>query len=227
VTSRWLFVFALLVAAPAHANVALDRPAVRGTHDPSFPDGFAASAATGIPFVGIAELSYGVSDAFALGGMLGVTPVTIGVGLRPRAQVSLSGSHRLSFVAPALYYPMHPNPRISPWVLARPVVLWERRAAGLGFGLGTGVVVTASTDGILTTTDEESARDSNYARGTELEPAPFGFWETVVATTSLPLGSASSAFAEAGVVFDGFRIADDEWVGGPPVIVVLGVSRQL
>jgi hypothetical protein len=40
-------------------------------------------------------------------------------------------------------------------------------------------------------------------------------------------GQGSAAFAEAGVVFDGLSIAEDDWVGGPPVVVVLGFSREL
>jgi hypothetical protein len=181
-----------------------------------------------VPFVGIGELSYGLSDAFALGAMVGVTPITLGVGARPRVRVDLDAQHRLSLVVPALYYPTHPNPRVSPWVLVRPVALFERvNPSGARFGFGPGLIVTAPTKALWPNLDESAALDSHYAGLAAPDETPSGLWQTLVLTGALPVTDSSTTFAEAGLVFDGPRLVGDDWVGGPPIVVVLGIARQL
>src|SRR5262249_45749953 len=57
--------------------------------DPLFPGGghLSVSAATGIPYVGIAEVAVGFHDRIALGLMAGATPYVAGAGLRFRAAI--------------------------------------------------------------------------------------------------------------------------------------------
>src|SRR6185503_14158511 len=41
-------------------------------------------AASGIPYVAIGEVTYGFGERFAMGAIAGITPRTVGFGLRPR-----------------------------------------------------------------------------------------------------------------------------------------------
>jgi hypothetical protein len=112
-------------------------------------------------------------------------------------------------------------------VLTRPVVAWERGTdRGVRFGLASGLIVTASTD-MFSSEREDEPPDAHYAGTMDPDPATFALWETLVATTSLPITRGSTAFAEAGLVFDGLRFAGEDWVSGPPLVVVLGLSKEL
>jgi hypothetical protein len=230
----WLLLV-LLTPSPALAN-----PPDRGMDsrrnepvDATFPDagGVAATAATGVPFLAMGELAYGFTDSAALGVLLGVAPTNIGLGLRPRVLARLNDTLRLSFVVPSLYYPPCPNPRSSSWILTRPVALLEHGSpSGLRIGAGSGVIVAGPVRELFEAVGAEppAVPAPSVYDDAGMEPdAGFRVWETLLLTTSVPVAERSSAFAEAGVVLDGVDIAGSDWVAGPPVIVVLGITRAL
>src|SRR5579872_175069 len=60
---------------------------------------------SGIPYIGIAEYAYGVSDKFSVGVIGGYTPTTKAIGIRLRAIVAgESDNFRLYIKTPILFY---------------------------------------------------------------------------------------------------------------------------
>src|SRR5271165_5189171 len=91
-------------------------PAAPPSHGDLFPAaGHAtAAAATGLPFLGIAEIGYGFTDGFAMGAIGGValayqpdrtTPSVPTAGIRPRFRIATSQHTSLVLIAPMLWYP--------------------------------------------------------------------------------------------------------------------------
>src|SRR5437762_14386768 len=73
-------------------------------NDALFPSAgsVAGSVATGIPYLGIGEVAYGVTDRFAVGVVGGVTPTTVGGGVRLRGVLFERGDDRLVIGSPLL-----------------------------------------------------------------------------------------------------------------------------
>lgn len=185
--------------------------------DPTFPGGgtVGTSIATGVPFLAMGEVAVGIGRRVALAAIGGATPVVPGFGVRPRLSVLEIGSVRAVLAAPVLYYPFTPGRRDGAWVLGRPSLVVELAVArGTRVGLGGGVVVASALgdDGIV---------------GYGEERAGAAWWNTLNVTFATPLGASSSLFAEGALVMRGLRIAGDEWVGGPPFTVALGVATNL
>lgn len=211
-------------AATTAAVVASDRPAEAPVssrrHDPLFPGhgGISTSLATGVPFLAMGELSVGIGDRFALGAIGGATPNVPGFGIRPRAVVLEIGSWRGVLATPVLYYPFTSARSGSAWFLTRPSLVVEHRfESGVRVGAGAGIVAAASLDR-LTGRD----RAPGYTGGMDS-----AVWNTFNASISLPVGESTSVFADGALVMNGLRIAGDDWVGGPPFTVSLGVATNL
>ena len=74
--------------------------------------------ATGVPYLGIAEVAYGFSNRFAAGAIVGRTPNVTGYGIRFRAilyQPNLN--FRVYFRSPIFYYAKSKHFGDEPWVL--------------------------------------------------------------------------------------------------------------
>ena len=210
-------------AATTAVVVAEDRPAATPparAHDHLFPGHgrISTSLATGVPFLAMGELSVGMSDRFALGAIGGATPNVPGFGIRPRAVVVEVGSWRGVVAAPVLYYPFTSNRSGSAWFLTRPSVVVEHQFAnGVRVGGGAGIVAAASLDRIV-----GRERPAGYTGGMDS-----AVWNTFNATVAVPIGASTSLFADAALIMKGVRVAGDDWVGGPPFIVSLGVATNL
>ena len=50
-------------------------------------------------------------------------------------------------------------------------------------------------------------------------------WNTVQMGVAFPISKKCMFQAEIAAVLKGFSIAGDEWVGGPPVIMTVGISH--
>jgi hypothetical protein len=185
-------------------------------HDYLFPKagGWATSLATGVPFVALGEVAYGIGDRFALGVMGGATPVVMGIGVRPRVVVFDAGNLRSVVTMPILYYPKTSTG--DPWVLARPTALMEYTAAsGVRLSGGLGGIGAACTDSLFSL----GRTHSKTVMG--------GLWNTVAAGGAFAISGKTSLFAEATAVLRGVQFAGREWVGGPPVIAEIGVATTL
>jgi hypothetical protein len=172
------------------------------------------SVATGIPFLALGEVAYGISDGFALGVLGGVTPIVSGIGVRPRGVLLHWGEERFELVVPVLYYPRTGDR--EPWVLARPTLSFEHAfSSGARANFGLGVVGASCIESILTLGHDHDVKFMG------------GAWDTVAVGGALPLSRRASLFGEATAILAGVRPAGRDWVGGPPLVVALGVESSL
>ena len=193
-----------------------DSPARAPSSDHLFPGAGHATvgASTGVPFLAIGEAGYAFGDGFTLGAIAGVTPEVVGFGLRPRVILYGGARARVFVVAPILYYPATHMSGGEPWFLTNPVLNVEVplssswRARG-----GAGFVFAACQDSLI---------------GVEHEERFMGdLWPTLSAGVSHPIGASSEIFADLQAVLPKGVAFDDDWIGGPPVVLSLGVAASL
>jgi len=170
---------------------------------------------TGIPYVAIGEYAYGISDRVTLGVLAGSTPNVEGYGIRARLVVyEPREDFRVYFCTPVLYYPTTKALGGDPWWLARPNINFEwMTERGFRYKVGGSLIVASSNHALF----------GNPAHA----KFPPGVWNAVHGGVSLPLGSSATVQCETSLVMDGVHVAGSNWIGGPPVIVILGVSWVL
>ena len=185
---------------------------------------FSVSMSTGVPFWVMGELGYGLTRDLAVGLLAGATPLVGGFGIRPRVALPLSRDWRVLAMASGLYYP--PNAGSREWWLVRPSALIERRAGRVSLALGGGMVAAATSDELF---GEGGAPDAPSPYPTRAKKSfDEGAWLTANAIGTVALSPATHLFADAAVVFDRqLRLATNDWIGGPPAIVFLGVETRL
>jgi len=230
--SSALFAVSMLVSvrsaraddAPAAPDIASHWKA-----DPLFPGAGHGSigVGSGVPFLGLGEAAYAPTEGFAIGAIGGVTPFVVGVGLRPRVGVPLGERMRLSLVTPILYYPTGEGliGNGPPWFLAQPALRLERKVGDRGYAqLSAGLIgaigfPTRGQNGevVVTYNDQRVVE-----KGT-----PWGVWETLGGGASFAAFDRTVIFADAMAIFNGAKLAGNEWVGGPPFAFTVGVSRSL
>lgn len=191
--------------------------------DPLFvcKDKFVMSAGMGIPFIGISEIAYGISDKFTLGALTGITPRnSLGIGIRPRVVLLQSGDNfRLHLRSMLNYYPPTEEGFDNcPWILAHPIVSAEWSfPSGLRMNTGGGMVLAACTNSIL-------HKLRFHQGGEDHNGFMDGTWNTLHVGASYPIGKHILLQSEAGPLLKGFR---PDWISGTPVFFNLGISSQL
>jgi len=168
--------------------------------------------ATGIPYVGVIEYAYGISDRSTIGVLFGVTPRVAGYGVRVRAVVLESGNDfRVYFCTPVVFYPRTRELGGDAWWLVRPNInfAWIT-LSGFRYKVGGGLVAAASHNTLF-----------GNPREAPFQPAS---WNTIHGGISLPVAGEVMFQTELSLVMNGLKVAGRDWVGGPPVILVLGVS---
>ncbi len=170
--------------------------------------------ATGIPYVAIGEYAYGISDRVTVGVLAGVTPMVEGYGIRARAVLhEPHHGFRIYFCTPVLFYPKTKGLGGDPWWLARPNINFEWiTERGFRYKVGGGLIAAAS-------------HHSLFGDPSAAKFAP-DIWNSVHGGISFPIGSDATFQIEASLIMNGFRVAD-HWVGGPPVLLVTGISWSL
>lgn len=168
--------------------------------------------ATGIPFVGVAEYAYGVTNRFTVGVLGGLTPAVEGYGVRMRGVVYQKNDfYRVYFCTPVIYYPTLSGG--DPWWLARPNINFEWvTKSNVRYKVGGSAILAASNNSLFGDADKAT-----------LNP---GLWSSVHGGVSLPLGGNISLQTEISYVSKGVQPIKD-FVGAPPVILVLGISYTL
>ncbi len=168
--------------------------------------------ATGIPYVAIGEYAYGVSDRITLGVLAGLTPSVEGYGIRARAVLYQPGeSFRIYFCTPVLFYPKTKDLGGDAWWLTRPNINFEwMTSSGFRYKVGGSIIAAAS-------------HKTLFGNPSDAKFHP-GIWNSVHAGFSLPTSSGVTFQCEASLVMSGLKVAGPDWVGGPPMILVLGVS---
>ncbi|MBK9247135.1 MAG: hypothetical protein IPM69_03250 [Ignavibacteria bacterium] len=184
-----------------------------------------ATIATGIPYVGIGEVAYGVTSGFTVGAIFGVTPLIPGYGLRLRGLLyeNEETNFRVHLRAPVFYYPMTKDLGGEPWWLTYPAVAAEwKTSSGLRYSADMGVIAAVCAHSLSNTLfgsgEMEEEEDEMGFEG--------GIWNTVGAGVALPISEKITCQMNAALVLDGLRIADSHWVGGPPTVVSVALTYQ-
>ncbi len=191
----------------------------------------AISVCSGIPYVGIAEYSYGISEKFSLGVIFGTTPVLIGYGLRVKAVLyQRSDDFRVVMKTPLIYYPKTKDLGGDPWILAWPSANAEWKFEnGARVWTGIGIVGAACVNylfGIEKDHHSENHNDPNHLM--ESDKVMADLWGTLSIGYSDRLSSNISYMIEVAPVFKQFKLANPiNWIGGPPVILTFGVTCHL
>ncbi len=220
---------AILAAAPGSAEEAeiartVD-PSSSQSNDALFaPAGhLAGTVASGIPYVGIVELAYGVTSGFTVGVIAGVTPDTEGIGLRLRGVVAKKGNDRIVLTSPILYYPGTASSGGDQWLLVMPSLLAEHRfEGGLAVHVGLGFAAAECTDSI-----GSFFRTGSFGREKD-DDQKMGFmgdvWATATVGAGLPVGRATALFGDVTLVTQGLALGH-HWVGIVPVIGEFGIKQ--
>lgn len=222
------------------------------SQDPLFPakNNSLVMVGTGVPYVGIAEYTYGFSDKFSAGILVGTTPIVPGYGLRIKGILYQKNKNlRVTAKTPILYYPKTKDLGGEPWVLAWPTINTEWKFdSGIRVAAGIGIVAAACVNSLLglegedghhhTTLSEQghsvehdhSEEEHNSSEILMPEMHTEGFmgdvWNTIQTSVSIPIGKQFLFQTEVALVFDGTTLADEKWVGRHPVILFLGVSYE-
>jgi hypothetical protein len=232
-----LHVALLLLLVPQTATAAEVTPASASEAPRSEGDLFpgrrrpTVSAATGLPFLGIAEVGLGITDGFAIGAIGGITPSVVTAGIRPRFRIRTTERTRLVFVAPMLWYPKASAPGPgnvgkSSWVLTRAELFFDG-AIGERWHLagGTGLIAAASLEALDQFVQGKEFAMPPYNGSTEARKGfAGGLWNTLAARSSYALSPDWHLFAESTVVLQGIALA--EGVGGPPFVFNVGAQHS-
>jgi hypothetical protein len=188
------------------------------------------SAASGVPFFGIAEVGLGFTNGVAVGVVAGITPSVWTAGVRPRFRVATGEHTALVIVAPLLYYPSASAPGpgnlgATSWLLTRPELFLDVSPSDRWHVAGgMGIVAAASIDALKSFAQGNDFAMPAYNGATETKKGfAGGVWNTVSTRGSYAIDRATHLFAEGSVVLKGIKPADD--VGGPPIVVTIGAQH--
>lgn len=182
---------------------------------------------TGIPYIGIAEYAYGISDKFTVGIIGGFTPTTKAIGIRFRGIiVEPSDGFRLYVKNPILYYPGSEDSHGEPWLLAWPTLSAEWKFAdGIRIWSGAGLIAAGCVDHVLGIKNDAMEMGPGFHGG---------IWNTFHIGISKPTSAKIELHAEVASVMKGLKTANDKslggkttdlyWDGGLPLIVDIGMS---
>ena len=221
------------IAIVAMTGYVSSQPLNDHSNDHLFPSkgGAMVTVSTGIPYLGIGELAYGFSDRFSVGLLAGATPSVEGYGVRVRGILyQRSERFRLYFRAPMFYYPQTHDLGGEPWVLAWPVISAEwKMNSGTRVSLGGGAVVASCFHSLLRHLGLQKKAgtgdmESTSAGDDDHEGFMGGVWNTVHAGVAFPVSHRIMIQTEVSLVMNGIKVAGRDWVGGPPVIAVIGLS---
>jgi hypothetical protein len=170
---------------------------------------------TGIPYIGIAEYAYGFSERTTGGILYGQTPYVEGYGVRIRTVLFQEDeSFRVYFCTPVLYYPKTKELGGDPWWLTRPNINFEWITENsFRYKVGGSLIAAGSHHSFF--------GDPSRAK---FKP---GIWNAFHVGTSFPVGGGIMFQCEVSAVMNGFTIAGEDWVGGPPVLILTGISYEL
>jgi hypothetical protein len=199
---------------------------------------------TGIPYIGIAEYSYGFTDKFSVGLLAGTTTIVPGYGLRIKGVLfQKSENFRVFIKAPILYYPKTKDLGGEPWVLTWPSLNAEWTLdSGIRISGGIGLVAAACANDLLgiehphtephnISSNHEHEDNSHHTHAVSTKNTMVkqeGFmgdvWNTIQTGMTVPISKKLIFQSEFALVLDGNKVANEAWVGRYPVIVFLGIS---
>lgn len=184
---------------------------------------------SGIPYVAMGEYSFGISNRVSVGVLYGYTPIVLGYGLRIKAILAKPDEDlRIFLKVPMIYYPHAKNLGGDPWVLAWPTLSIEKKLHdGARLWTGIGVLGASCVDILLGEKRESVDVLGGSEQGNANKKMMSAIWNTIQVGYSKPISPRLSWTVEAAPVLHGLKLAGDEWIAGPPVILTVGVSYSL
>lgn len=185
---------------------------------------------TGLPYVAIAQYSYGFGNRVSVGVIYGYTPFERGYGLRMKALLTApSETFRLSIKSPFIYYPGMKNGENEPWVLAWPALNGEWKLKnGSRIWTGVGVVGAACVDYLFEPkgNDPHNGHDPDDPYHPPVEGEEMtSLYNTFQFGYSKPLSNSWSFVAEVAPVMEGFKLkSPNGFLDTSPIILTLGLS---
>jgi hypothetical protein len=186
---------------------------------------------SGIPYVGIAEYSYGFSNRFSAGILLGFTPAVEGYGFRIKAIIAQpSDATRIILKSPFFYYPKTKELGGDPWVLTWPTlnIEWHRKN-GSRVWTGIGIVGAECADMLFgSIEDNKKSMTSDGTVMMKKKGFMSDYWYTFQIGYAKCISNKLSYMFEVAPVMKGLKFATSQnWVGGPPVILTFGLSYKI
>ncbi|HEY3817725.1 MAG TPA: hypothetical protein VGL81_11165 [Polyangiaceae bacterium] len=218
----------VLLAIPGLPAVARadepDAPKPARTYDYLFPGGGNAqiTAATGLPYAALGEISVGVGDRLAVGALVAGGPFLGGfaTGINPRVDALHAGAMRVVLEAPVIWYPGLQND--DNWMLVRPMVRVEGNTGRLRVHGSVGAMwasmLGASPVSGPITPYGGAGLPSGVQQGS--------VWSTAGAGAALAVSPRTAVFTEGFLIMRGVDLAGPEWFA-LPFAAFAGVSTTL
>ena len=180
---------------------------------------------TGVPYIGVGEFAYGVSNRLSVSAFLGVTPVNYAFGSRIKAVViETSGNFRINLKTTVIYYPFMEFGDGDPWGLG-----WQAANAewklnnGSRFWAGAGILGVSCLDKIFPSKGGKKMMPKDPK---EEEMEIEGVFNTFQFGYSKPLSSHTSFVVEVAPVMQGLKLKEKSgFLDAFPVIVTAGFTH--
>jgi hypothetical protein len=215
----------LLVASVAHAaEPDTVTAAPHAYNDYLFPGtgNVSVTAATGLPFAALGEVSVGIGDRLAVGGLVAGGPFVGGfaTGIYPRVDMVHAGPMRLVLESPVIWYPgLEGNDN---WMVVRPMARIEGSSGRVHVHGSVGAMwaqmIGASPVSGPIAPYGGSGLPSGVQRG--------ALWNTAGGGLAVAMSPRTSVFAEGFLIMHGLELAGPEWFNLPGGVFV-GVSSTL
>lgn len=169
------------------------------------------SVFTGIPVIASTEYAFGISRRVTVGVFGGFTPFEEAIGIRVRTVIyEHRKSFRVYYCTPVIFYPQTRKSDSDPWFLIRPNINFEwMPKSNLRYKVGASVIGSSSYEDLFG--DPSKSRHSPE------------IYTAVHAGISLPVALRMSFQAELSYVMKGIHTTS-EFYGGPPIILMTGIS---
>jgi hypothetical protein len=180
------------------------------------------TGSTGLPYAALGEVSVGIGDRLAVGGLVAGGPFLGGfaTGVYPRFDAAHLGPLRLVIEVPVLWYPDLQN--TDNWVVVRPDVRVEAKAGAFRVHGSLGALAAK-----MIGASPVSGPITPYGGvGLPAGVQEGAVWNTAGTGVALSVSPTTSVFAEGFVILRGLELAGPEWFA-LPCGVFLGVSTRL
>jgi len=180
---------------------------------------------TGVPYIGVGEFAYGISNRLSVSAFLGVTPVNYAFGSRIKAVViETSGNFRVNLKTTVIYYPFMEFGDGDPWGLG-----WQAANAewklknGSRFWAGAGILGVSCLDKLF---PSKSGKKMMPKDPEEEEMEMEGVFNTFQFGYSKPLSNHTSFVVEVAPVMQGLKLKEKSgFLDAFPVIVTTGFTH--
>jgi hypothetical protein len=180
------------------------------------------TGATGLPYAALGEVSVGIGDRLAVGGIVAGGPFLGGfaTGVYPRVDAAHLGPFRIVLEMPVVWYPDLQN--TDNWVVVRPDVRIEAKAGAFRVHASVGALAAKMIGASPVSGPITPYGGAGLPAGVQQGAV----WNTAGTGVALSVSQTTSVFAEGFVILRGVELAGPEWFA-LPCGVFLGVTTRL